>query len=121
MYNNFCENHGWKIDLMDFGRQAQEELKEIIFNVMGESVYGQMKYKSGVPSVPSAAAGLKTPGTVPYFQLRRWLCYQKLMNLMLEVSYRPQGSVFYYSPRAICEYYLFMGCKPHTYFFWDQS
>jgi len=51
MYNKFCENRGWKVELVDFQDGTAGGFKEIIFNVTGEGVYGQMKYESGVHRV----------------------------------------------------------------------
>jgi len=51
MYNKFCENRGWKVELVDFQDGTAGGFKEIIFNVIGEGVYGQMKYESGVHRV----------------------------------------------------------------------
>jgi peptide chain release factor 1 len=51
MYNKFCENRGWKVELVDFADGTAGGFKEIIFNVSGEGVYGQMKYESGVHRV----------------------------------------------------------------------
>ena len=51
MYNKFCENHGWKVELVDFMEGTAGGFKEIIFNVSGDGVYGQMKYESGVHRV----------------------------------------------------------------------
>ncbi len=51
MYNKFCENMGWKVELVDFTDGTAGGYKEIIFNVSGEGVYGVMKYESGVHRV----------------------------------------------------------------------
>jgi peptide chain release factor 1 len=51
MYNKFCENQGWKVELVDFADGTAGGFKEIIFNVIGEGVYGKMKYESGVHRV----------------------------------------------------------------------
>jgi peptide chain release factor 1 len=51
MYNKYCENRGWKVELVDFADGTAGGFKEIIFNVIGEGVYGQMKYESGVHRV----------------------------------------------------------------------
>ena len=51
MYNKFCENQGWKVELVDFQDGTAGGFKEIIFNVIGDGVYGQMKYESGVHRV----------------------------------------------------------------------
>ena len=51
MYNKFCENKKWKVELVDMTGGTMGGFKEIIFNVTGENVYGQMKYESGVHRV----------------------------------------------------------------------
>jgi peptide chain release factor 1 len=51
MYTRYCENRGWKIELVDYQEGTAGGYKEIIFNVIGEKAYGQMKYESGVHRV----------------------------------------------------------------------
>jgi peptide chain release factor 1 len=51
MYTRYCENRKWKIELVDFTQGTAGGFKEIIFNVIGENVYGQLKYESGVHRV----------------------------------------------------------------------
>ena len=51
MYAKFCETKNWKVDLIDFTEGTAGGFKEIIFDVSGEEVYGQMKYESGVHRV----------------------------------------------------------------------
>jgi len=51
MYNKFCENKKWKVELIDMTEGTMGGFKEIIFNVIGENVYGQLKYESGVHRV----------------------------------------------------------------------
>jgi peptide chain release factor 1 len=51
MYNKYCENRGWKVELVDFSEGTSGGFKEIIFNVIGEGVYGLLKYESGVHRV----------------------------------------------------------------------
>lgn len=51
MYNKFCENQGWKVELVDYTDGTAGGYKEIIFNVSGDGVYGLMKYESGVHRV----------------------------------------------------------------------
>lgn len=51
MYTKFCENKGWKIELVDYAEGTAGGYKEIIFNVLGAGVYGVMKYESGVHRV----------------------------------------------------------------------
>ncbi len=51
MYNKFCENRGWKVEMVDFTEGTAGGFKEVIFDVSGEGVYGIMKYESGVHRV----------------------------------------------------------------------
>ncbi|MBE0664133.1 MAG: peptide chain release factor 1 [Bacteroidales bacterium] len=51
MYTKYCETKGWKIELVDFAEGTAGGYKEIIANVSGEKVYGQLKYESGVHRV----------------------------------------------------------------------
>jgi peptide chain release factor 1 len=51
MYNKFCETKGWKMELVDYTEGTVGGFKEIILNVSGENVYGQLKYESGVHRV----------------------------------------------------------------------
>lgn len=51
MYNKYCETRGWKVDLVDMTEGTVGGFKEIIFEVNGNGVYGQLKYESGVHRV----------------------------------------------------------------------
>ncbi|MFA4851315.1 MAG: peptide chain release factor 1 [Bacteroidales bacterium] len=51
MYTRYCESCKWKVDLVDFTEGTAGGFKEVIFNVSGENVYGQLKYESGVHRV----------------------------------------------------------------------
>jgi len=51
MYTKFAESKRWKVELVDFTEGTMGGFKEIIFNIMGENVYGLMKYESGVHRV----------------------------------------------------------------------
>jgi len=51
MYTKYCEARRWKIELVDFTTGTAGGFKEIIFNVIGDNVYGQLKYESGVHRV----------------------------------------------------------------------
>jgi peptide chain release factor 1 len=51
MYQKYCETRGWKTEVVDLTEAAQGGFKEIIFNVTGENVYGDLKYESGVHRV----------------------------------------------------------------------
>lgn len=51
MYTRYCERRGWKTELVDFTEGTMGGYKEVIFNVNGDDVYGQLKYESGVHRV----------------------------------------------------------------------
>lgn len=51
MYLKFCETKGWKVEGVDSTEGTVGGFKEIIFNVSGDNVYGQLKYESGVHRV----------------------------------------------------------------------
>ncbi|MDR1724868.1 MAG: peptide chain release factor 1 [Bacteroidales bacterium] len=51
MYVKYFEKKGWKVELVDFTEGTVGGYKEIVLNVNGEGVYGQMKYESGVHRV----------------------------------------------------------------------
>lgn len=51
MYTKYAERRGWKLELVDFNEGTSGGYKEIIFNLLGEDVYGDMKYEAGVHRV----------------------------------------------------------------------
>lgn len=51
MYTKYCEEKKWKIEITNITESSSGGYKEIIFNVSGESVYGILKYESGVHRV----------------------------------------------------------------------
>ncbi len=51
MYTAFAQSRGWNIELVDVADGTSGGYKEIIFNVIGEDVYGQLKFESGVHRV----------------------------------------------------------------------
>ncbi len=52
MYSRYFEKKGWKAELIDFSEASiPGGLKEVIINVTGKSVYGDLKYESGVHRV----------------------------------------------------------------------
>ena len=51
MYIAFCSERGWKTELVDTAEGTSGGYKEIIFNISGENVYGQLKFESGVHRV----------------------------------------------------------------------
>lgn len=51
MYTRYCENHGFKVETVDFSEGTVGGYKEIVFNVIGDNAYGTLKYESGVHRV----------------------------------------------------------------------
>lgn len=51
MYSKYIESRGWKIELSSLQEGTAGGYKEIVFNVIGDGVYGIMKYESGVHRV----------------------------------------------------------------------
>ena len=51
MYIRFCEKRAWKTELVDYTDGTAGGYKEIVFNVIGEAIYGLLKYESGVHRV----------------------------------------------------------------------
>ena len=46
MYSAFAQSKGWQTELVDFSDGTSGGYKEIIFNVIGDDVYGQLKFES---------------------------------------------------------------------------
>ena len=63
MYLRFCEAKGWKTELVDETQGTAGGYKEVVINVIGEDVYGQLKYESGVHRVQRVPA-TETQGRV---------------------------------------------------------
>lgn len=51
MYSHFCENRGWKTELINSSSLGIGGYKEIIFAVKGENAYGLLKYEAGTHRV----------------------------------------------------------------------
>lgn len=51
MYSKFIERKGWKMEITSHSEGAVGGFKEVIFKVIGEGVYGVLKYESGVHRV----------------------------------------------------------------------
>ena len=51
MYTKYIDSKRWKMDIVDITESSSGGYKEIIFNVTGKNVYGQLKYESGVHRV----------------------------------------------------------------------
>lgn len=51
MYTKYCSDKGWKTSIMDLSEGTSGGFKEIIFEVTGADVYGDMKFEAGVHRV----------------------------------------------------------------------
>ncbi|UCG26849.1 MAG: peptide chain release factor 1 [Bacteroidales bacterium] len=51
MYSKFCESMGWTMEINSYSEGTVGGYKEIVYTVSGESVYGILKYESGVHRV----------------------------------------------------------------------
>jgi peptide chain release factor 1 len=51
MYNRYAEIRGWKIELIDINDTGLGGVKEAIFSISGNNVYGDLKFESGVHRV----------------------------------------------------------------------
>ena len=59
MYSRYAANHGLKVEVMNTSLTGKGGIKEIIFGVSGEDVYGQFRFESGthrVQRVPETEA-----------------------------------------------------------------
>ena len=63
MYTKYIESKGWKMAVSSMSEGTAGGFKEIVFSVTGESVYGTMKYESGVHRVQRVPA-TETQGRV---------------------------------------------------------
>ena len=51
MYSHYLESMGWRHELISLNNTEQGGIKEVIFKVTGEGVYGKLKFESGVHRV----------------------------------------------------------------------
>jgi peptide chain release factor 1 len=51
MITRYCESKNWKVELISYTEGTMGGFKEIILEVKGDNVYGQLKYESGVHRV----------------------------------------------------------------------
>jgi peptide chain release factor 1 len=51
MYVRYCEGRGWRCETLEVTEGTNGGYKEVVFKVMGEDVYGVLKYESGVHRV----------------------------------------------------------------------
>ena len=63
MYSKYCEMKGWRLEVSSASEGAAGGFKEIICSVSGDSVYGTLKYESGVHRVQRVPA-TETQGRV---------------------------------------------------------
>ncbi|CAN5595369.1 peptide chain release factor 1 [soil metagenome] len=51
MYTRYCEQRGWKVEVIDFNDGNTGGFKEYVFEVRADNAYGVLKYESGVHRV----------------------------------------------------------------------
>ncbi|MEI7834462.1 MAG: peptide chain release factor 1 [bacterium] len=51
MYSRYAESRGWRVEVMNSNEQGIGGFKEIVFAILGESVYRLFKFESGVHRV----------------------------------------------------------------------
>jgi peptide chain release factor 1 len=51
MYMRYCEDRGWKVEVLNESEGTAGGYKEVILEVTGNNVYGDLKYESGVHRV----------------------------------------------------------------------
>ncbi len=51
MYQKFCEREGWQTEILDANYSERGGFKEVIFSITGKTVYGRLKFESGVHRV----------------------------------------------------------------------
>ncbi len=51
MYTRYSERKGWRIELIDINDTGRGGIKEAVFSVGGENVFGELKFESGVHRV----------------------------------------------------------------------
>ncbi len=51
MYTHFAEENHWKTEILSLNETGIKGLKEIIFSISGEQVYGNLRWESGVHRV----------------------------------------------------------------------
>ena len=51
LYTRFAERRGWKVEIMSLSEGALDGIKEVIFKVKGNGVFGTMRWESGVHRV----------------------------------------------------------------------
>jgi peptide chain release factor 1 len=56
MYARFAELKGWKLEIMDINESTMGGIKEVVFGLSGNDIYGDMKFESGVHRVQRVPA-----------------------------------------------------------------
>ncbi|MBI5647288.1 MAG: peptide chain release factor 1 [Ignavibacteriae bacterium] len=56
MYSRFAEVRGWKQELISLSESGVGGMKEVVFSLSGDDVYGAMKFESGVHRVQRVPA-----------------------------------------------------------------
>lgn len=56
MYTRFCEIVGWKVEIIDMNDTGLGGMKEVVLNISGTDVYGDLKFESGVHRVQRVPA-----------------------------------------------------------------
>ncbi len=56
MYLRYCENKGWKTELLNENTGTMGGFKEVVVGIQGEEVYGTLKFESGVHRVQRVPA-----------------------------------------------------------------
>jgi peptide chain release factor 1 len=51
MYSRYAERKGWRVELLSANETEMGGFKEIVFSISGKSVYGDLRYESGVHRV----------------------------------------------------------------------
>ncbi|MDO5553331.1 MAG: peptide chain release factor 1 [Planctomycetia bacterium] len=51
MYKHYCEDHGWKTDLMSMNATEMGGFKSIVFSIEGEGCFRELQFESGVHRV----------------------------------------------------------------------
>lgn len=51
MYTKFCDEKGWKIEVLNLNESSSGGYKEVSFTIEGKDIYGTMKFESGVHRV----------------------------------------------------------------------
>ena len=54
MYTRYCENKGWKTNVIDFNEGTSGGFKEVHIEIEGDDVYGTLKFEAGVHRVQRA-------------------------------------------------------------------